>query len=274
MTPIANITSYNDRMRRSMLDKIFFMKHHEVEVYFDYGCADGSMIEFMQQILPESFYIGYDNDPEMIELARAKNIPNAIFYTNFNDAVIDLEFNSMMEGKKVMLVLSSVIHEVYSYLDDTGIDEFWNRVFKNKFDYIAIRDMFWDDYLDNIKETKDANLIRKYGDPKLIKDFEDVYGSIDLSQNLVHFLLKYRYTDNWDRELNENYLGFTYNEFKRVQNEYIHYTMISDSAIDREYEVVYWKEFTLPFIRNQVKLDYKLDLTYNTHVKMVLKRHG
>ncbi|MGA1049083.1 MAG: hypothetical protein ACO3UU_13830, partial [Minisyncoccia bacterium] len=42
---------------------------------------------------------------------------------------------------------------------------------------------------------------------KSLISFEKVWGSIFKDyRNFIHFLLKYRYTDNWEREVNENYL--------------------------------------------------------------------
>ena len=45
MPDIENYKVYNDRMRRSMWDKAFFMdKIPGTELLIDYGCADGSLI--------------------------------------------------------------------------------------------------------------------------------------------------------------------------------------------------------------------------------------
>ena len=42
MTPIANMNAYNDGMRKSMLDKIWFLDKidGDIDTVYDYGCAD------------------------------------------------------------------------------------------------------------------------------------------------------------------------------------------------------------------------------------------
>lgn len=42
MTPIANMNVYNDGMRKSMLDKIWFLDKIDggIDTIYDYGCAD------------------------------------------------------------------------------------------------------------------------------------------------------------------------------------------------------------------------------------------
>ncbi len=48
------------------------------------------------------------------------------------------------------------------------------------------------------KLRKKANLNQLYS-------FEKRSGSINNNyRNFIHFLLKYKYTDNWDREVNED----------------------------------------------------------------------
>ena len=47
MTPIANMNVYNDGMRKSMLDKIWFLDKIDgsIDTIYDYGCADGSLLK-------------------------------------------------------------------------------------------------------------------------------------------------------------------------------------------------------------------------------------
>lgn len=126
-------------MRKSLTDKIFFIDKINTDIIFDYGCADGSMIDFISQSHPDRFhFFGFDNDPKMIEFARSKNIPNSNFSTNFDELL------SSAKGKKgkISIILSSIIHEIYSYLNQEDQDEFWKRVLKSNFDYIVIRDMY------------------------------------------------------------------------------------------------------------------------------------
>ena len=46
-----DLAVYNSRMRKSLLDKIFFMdKIDGCDRFLDYGCADGSMIKFLAEV--------------------------------------------------------------------------------------------------------------------------------------------------------------------------------------------------------------------------------
>jgi hypothetical protein len=74
---------------------------------------------------------------------------------------------------------------------------------------------------------------------------------------LIHYLLKYRYTENWDREVRENYLPLTKE------------TLIS--KIPSHYEIVYQEHYTLPYIKHQVQKDCDIVLNDCTHFKILLK---
>jgi hypothetical protein len=42
--------------------------------------------------------------------------------------------------------------------------------------------------------------VRKYGkDFASFKEFEEIWGNLYLKKNLMHYLLKYRYKQNWKR---------------------------------------------------------------------------
>ena len=78
MTPIANMNVYNDGMRKSMLDKIWFLDKIDggIDTIYDYGCADGSLLKIVGEICPSMKLIGYDISQEMIDIAK-QNVPNA-----------------------------------------------------------------------------------------------------------------------------------------------------------------------------------------------------
>ena len=75
MTQIEDYQVYNDRMRRSMWDKAFFMdKVPGAELILDYGCADGSLVRFLSELFPAMRFIGFDIDPVMIAAANAQRL--------------------------------------------------------------------------------------------------------------------------------------------------------------------------------------------------------
>lgn len=76
---------------------------------------------------------------------------------------------------------------------------------------------------------------------------------------MIHFLMKYRYMRNWDRENNENYFPITLEKLL--------------SMIPTEkYEIVYFQNYVLPFTSDQVKKDFDITIRDNTHIKILLKR--
>ena len=110
-----------------------------------------------------------------------------------------------------------------SFYDDVGT--FWSDVKRCKFKCIALRDMSYDEKamrnapVDSIlwvyENVLKSDAIEFKGVPfKQITDsFEDVWGDIcDVrahkvnAKRLFHFLIKYRYQENWAREVQENYL--------------------------------------------------------------------
>lgn len=137
---------------------------------------------------------------------------------------------------KTLLVLSSVIHEVYSYANP---NVFWNDVGNARCKYVAIRDMTFDHDsvsgvnlgLNDAKLFKMAELIRNRFEavcPDKLKLFEgtrlgnsdqtilDVESKWTNLKNLLHFMLKYRYDDNFDREVKENYMPLSNVELIRI----------------------------------------------------------
>lgn len=76
----------------------------------------------------------------MIARATARNIPNAKFYTDWDELVHDVNLLSF-PIEDVAINLSSVIHEVYSYGNADDIFQFWRAVSANNWGQIFVRDM-------------------------------------------------------------------------------------------------------------------------------------
>lgn len=72
MTDIQNLELYNNSMRLSMIDKVFFLDRIDPEVIVDFGCADGSLTRFISSNYPDITVIGYDQSVHQIEAAAKK----------------------------------------------------------------------------------------------------------------------------------------------------------------------------------------------------------
>lgn len=258
--PISNYDQYITDMNTTMSDKLFFLDEINFDVIVDFGCADGSFLQSLSRIRSNVKVIGYDLDEKMLEIARKKLPSNAILTNNWDSVMGEIS-----KYKNPLLNLSSVIHEVYSYSNPGDVSKFWNQqVFGGSFKYITIRDM-----MPSIELTKneisnykdDARKVRQKADKNSLATFEEVWGSIYTEyKNFIHFLLKYKYTDNWEREVNENYLPITLEELK--------------SKIPSNYLIDYEDDFVLPYFKTEVKRDFGVELTHSTHVKMILKKQS
>lgn len=255
--PISNYDQYISDMNTTMSDKLFFLEEIKFDVIVDFGCADGSFLQSLSSSRPNVKIIGYDLDQTMLDIAKKKLPGNAVLTDDWNVVLKEIS-----KYKSPLLNLSSVIHEVYSYSNSQTVSKFWNQqVFGGHFKYITIRDMMPSveltrNEISNYKD--DAKKVRQKANKNSLTSFEEVWGSIfNDYRNFIHFLLKYRYTDNWEREVNENYLPITLETLK--------------SKIPSDYSIIYEKDFVLPYLRQEVKKDFGVELTHSTHVKMIIK---
>lgn len=255
--PISNYDQYISDMNTTMSDKLFFLEEIKFDVIVDFGCADGSFLQSLSSSRPNVKIIGYDLDQTMLDIAKKKLPGNAVLTDDWNVVLKEIS-----KYKNPLLNLSSVIHEVYSYSNSQTVSKFWNQqVFGGHFKYITIRDMMPSveltrNEISNYKD--DAKKVRQKANKNSLTSFEEVWGSIfNDYRNFIHFLLKYRYTDNWEREVNENYLPITLETLK--------------SKIPSDYSIIYEKDFVLPYLRQEVKKDFGVELTHSTHVKMIIK---
>lgn len=258
--PISNLQSYIDGMGKSMQDKLFFSDMVNFDVIVDFGCADGTFLEHILKTNPGVKVIGYDLDETMLSQARSRLGNKATLTSNWDEVV-----KEVYRFKSPLLNLSSVIHEVYSYSHPKVVKEFWDKqVFGGDFKWITIRDMIPSVEIgkEEINQFKDdVRRVKMKTDRYYLESFEDRWGTIsDNYRTFMHYLLKYRYTDNWEREVNEDYLPVSLETVK--------------TKIPNSYKVVYEQDFLLPFLKQQVKQDFNVDLTHSTHTKMIIQNKG
>lgn len=269
----SNLTYYNDCMKKSMVDKLFFIDHlpkNQDFVFVDFGCADGTMINFLTELYngekQENVYIGYDISDQMIDIAKTNyhgpmNF-DVSFTTSWDNVVEKMKSLGSIRYKKV-LILSSVIHEVYSYGDVNSIHDFWEHVINSDFDYICVRDMCPYSDIDRNASYSDINKIYMKSDCNWqIDHFENIFGKITNQKNLIHFLLKYRWKINWTREVHENYFPIYVGD------------LIDNITSNRNYTIDYLERFRVPFLDKCIKEDFDIELKDFTHIKAIFtKKH-
>ena len=74
------------------------------------------------------------------------------------------------------LILSSVIHEVYSYGDNQSVNEFWRQVFNENFRYIAIRDLTPRKSIDRMSDINDVSRVLHNANPTHLAEFQSIWG--------------------------------------------------------------------------------------------------
>lgn len=248
MIAIADLGTYNSGMRKSMQDKLWFLDFwddDDIRTVYDYGCADGTLLSLVHQERPDVGLIGYDNNLEMLEKAA--------------DSGIHCTHTPMESASPgTLTVVSSVLHEIHAYGTEEDVSDDYSHIFGIGSEYIAIRDMFYSKNMAVVVNGRDMTKVYRNADRERLAEFEKLYGSISLNKNMLHWLLKYRYTSNWERELYENYLFQSFEDFLR--------------AIPEQYEIVYSVCYMLPYLYRKIKEDYGIDWKYPTHGKILLKR--
>ena len=248
---ISDLNLYLTRMQRSILDKMFFMDKvfEPFRNILDFGCANGELIRAMKPMFPDYHYFGYDVSHEMIEAAH-RHVPDAQFFDDWSQIEIPFE--------ESLVNISSTIHEVYSYCDEAEIELFWDRIFGSGFQYVTIRDMMYAQAEDIPVREEQLAAIRNSEFAELLTSFEEVWGTVVSQRQLVHFLLKYKYTQNWEREVHENYFPVSAEELLR--------------RFPDTYRIVYKDAFTLPYTAWQIRKDFGFELTDHTHIKLILEK--
>lgn len=253
MVGIRNYDVYLRGMAKGYEDKLFFseMLKDKICGILDFGCADGTMLSYLKRDFPEARLVGYDNSKEMVQLAKRRT--NGYVTSIYGDALDHLD------PSESLLNLSSVVHEVYSYSPAYARKEFWDDVFGRGFKYVTIRDFCLGGFGPALADTEDYQKVKAKANKKQVEEFEKNFGSLRYEMNFVHFLMKYRYVENWEREVKENYFA-------------INLEMIEDIAQQYGYEVMFKEHYMLPFTRDRVKEDFDVNLPENTHVKFIFKK--
>lgn len=263
--PQSNPQKYLSRMEKGLEDKLFFLdalKDTDVDVFIDYGCADGVLLEAIAKKRPKAHLIGFDEDQQYLDQAKERLDPygreREIMFSYDWDKIVERMFWYQDRGLKVALILSSVLHELTSYLPfDKLFDEYDN--FCIGADYLIIRDMGIE--YEKRTEPIPSHILHKVtgkADKYRLKSFLARYHRLSTAENFIHFLLKYPYKDNWPREMQEDYMLSVDHVWEDIE--------------DRGYDVFWHSQYTHPYIRERVKKDFGFDLEYPTHFKFIAKR--
>lgn len=251
-----NINTYLSRMSKAIEDKLWFtkflnLKEFEDVTVYDLGCADGELIRHLAPMYPNRTFIGLDISPDMISLAKQRQI-----YPNEKYLYVDDEIEETSKTK--FLIMSSVLHEIISYRGEMSIDLALHVSGIDKIDpeYIFLRDMMPGESINRYSREGDIRKAKeKY--KTLVPSFEKSFGSLEIQRNLVHFLIKSRYENNWDSELGENYFPINLEDIEKYFPNY---------------NVIYKKHYILPYLQEKILEETGIEVRDMTHVNLILKR--
>ena len=257
---IKDFIGYNEKMNATLFDKLFWAERikYPVSQLIDIGCATGTLLRAYRAMSPNTELIGIEESLDMKRQLK-KNLENKKYKIK-----VYSELEEMPAACKpgAVINMSSVLHEVYSYKNEGYIQKFWKQINEKAPEYITIRDMLFDDdcniNLDfDIPKAKEAILKSVYSG--FFMQFENRWGPVKTNKQMIHFLLKYRYAANWNRELNENYFACTFEDIM--------------TQLHKNYEIIYRSEFILPWTAQCAYADFGLtNLPNNTHQKLIFQK--
>ncbi|MBI2596037.1 class I SAM-dependent methyltransferase [Candidatus Daviesbacteria bacterium] len=215
---IENRLIYLSRMEKPLKDKLKIVKYipKNVANILDVGCADGSLTIALAKTFPDKIFLGVDLDDNFLDLAKEK----AQGLKNIKFEKIYLRDLLARPERFDVVIFCSVLHEFFSYGE--GISSVLKAIadaheLLRKSGVIIIRDMILSEYTKNanLKCLEVADKIYKAG-LDITKEFEVRFGKLNNIYKINHYLLKYFYQENWNREGKENYVPVTIEQYGQI----------------------------------------------------------
>lgn len=248
---IPDTKVYLSEMKKAInkKDKLWFLKYIWIESMFDIGCADGGIIKTLDKQFNHHFRaIGYDPNPNLIYHANSEST-HIEFTDDYQEAI---KLSKKIAPVDVTL-LSTVLHEVYSRKDRREILDLFNLVREVNADHVVIRDMYYPH--GNMSTPKDImEAINKHAPPHKLNDFRN-YRHPSNFRNALEFLLKYRYSTNWEYEMKEDYFSLDLDE-------------VDYNLRLLGYEQAYQRKFIPTFIKRKIKMDFRIEVP-TTHIEII-----
>lgn len=247
---------YYERLGSSLEEKLFFISRipSDVTVFADFGCGDGRLLANLAERRHCDFQIGYDINAKALPEADTHSI-----YTAHLGLFAAAVLRQQRLGRKVCLILSSVVHEVLS--QGRNWFKFWNDIRTINPDWIVIRDMACSLEAQIAPAGPEARHLE--ADPRMANSLlynADVPGMFSTRAEMLEALLKYRYSENMKQELDETYFPLAAEQWLNLTN------------VGSGYQIQHFDHHSVPWHRENWKRDFGMDIEDPTHIKIILKK--
>lgn len=247
MDNIQNPEIYLSRMSKPLQEKLKVAKYisKSCKSVLDVGCADGTITLALADMFPNTNFVGIDLDENFIKVAQEKIGERK----NISFECVYLRERLAQEQKFDVVLFCSVLHEFFSYGE--GISSIVKalsdaREILNMGGEVVIRDMLLYEYAakSQLWLTEIVGKIKSKSEmTPLIDDFERYFGKITNVKQANHFLLKYMYADNWQREVKENYVPVSFETYDKI------FELL-------DMEVRFQRSSTIPFLKDKWRADF------------------
>ena len=261
MEEIKDYSIYLKRMSSVEDEKMFWFEQvaDSVDTIIDFGASDGTLIDWIQARKKKEYhFIAVENDAQFQSMLKLKGIETIA------------EINQIKKGKidwdRTAIVLSSVIHEIFSYLHYGEAMHLLVQIKSLGAKYLCIRDMVFDlcekdsfHIADQITINQFCDQMKKSQYQKAFESYCGYWGAVGNAYQIKHFLMKYKYQENWDRELKEWYLPLSSQEYCAI--------FAGDG-----YQIDFCNVYTNSYLKQIIGEDFAIDLTYPTHIQLITKK--
>lgn len=251
---------YIERLDKTMTrkEKLFFFNKvnwNNYDCIVDFGGANGRLLYEVDKYLTKHKK-DKNNKIQLFNIERNADIEHTYNYNRQYFHAFSLQtFTDEMLGKRVLLILSSVLHEV----DEETL---WNigHLIVNFAHTVVIRDMYFyiPKWIVKSEENKADNFFEKFRQllcPNDQRLFLDVvrYSRLSRMETLYEFFLKYTYLNNWSTECQEAYFGRPKDSGYHKNNVY---QLCKSVFFYPDFRVTYCKHYLLPYKKKQVLKEF------------------
>ncbi len=242
---------YLQRLAAGLHDKLRVERYllPDATRVLDVGCADGALTLAMAARHPAVHFLGIDLDAAFVAQAQAH--ARQLAMPNVEFRCVYLRELLAEPPRFDCVVFASVLHEFWTYGE--GI----SSVLKALADAhelvgaggtIVIRDMVLESYTQQASWRVSSMRAKALASPHTVAlaDFEGHWGPVATVAAINHYLLKYRYQENWMRELPEHYVPVTSEQYMEL------FALLGMRVQTHEL-------YLLPFLRQQWQADFGLD---------------